>query len=179
MPYREAEILFPCPRCDASLARDERGRRAHCLNGCGDYVLAAGIPELFGEDLQNARKSSMWWKASATSCPDCKAAMTAMTLGDKTFYRCGHHGLWFDGQRAGGAQLPQLVAAARHKAAREHRDLLAQDIERLLDGLLRHREDVVRELVTRLVTVEQRNRDLEDALAETREELADLRASRS
>lgn len=176
MPYREAQVLLPCPRCDASLARDERSHRATCLNGCGEYIFAAGIQGQLGEDLRSARKSNLWWKAEATACPDCKAAMTAMTLSDKTFYRCGTHGLWFDGAEV---RLPQLAAAARQQAVREHRDLRAEEIERLMNGLLRNHEDITRELVTRLLTVEDRNRELEGALVETREELNNLRARRS
>ncbi len=66
MPYRDAEILLPCPRCATSLAREERGHAARCLDGCGDFIAAAGLPELFGDELAHAHASPMWWKATAT-----------------------------------------------------------------------------------------------------------------
>lgn len=162
MVYREAEILLPCPRCGASLAREERGQRARCLNGCGDYFTSAGLAELLGDDPPALKSSPMWWKARATACPSCKEPMRSMELGKATLYRCAEHGAWFD---AGAYPLPDVVAAARAQIVREDREQQKDDAERLGDGLVYEQVTEQRELARRLVEAERRIRLLEEQLA--------------
>lgn len=165
MPYRDAEILLPCPRCAASLAREPRGHAARCLDGCGDFIAAAGLPELFGEELAFARPSQMWWKASATACPSCKGAMRVLELGDARFYRCAEHGAWFDNN---ASPLAETIARARQHAAQLARAAKAE-LERVAEGSLIDRdEDQAPELARRLL-------EAEATIARLREEIATLR----
>lgn len=172
MPYRDAEILLPCPRCGSSLARDLDSLQAACLDGCGDFVTDRGLLELLGEDLQRARPSSMWWKAASTACPACKAPMRAMTLADAKLYRCPSHGAWFD---SGSSPLAETLAEARRASAQRDQEEQVEEVSRLVDGLVRRDESVALEIARRLVEVEHRTRKLEAELEAALEQLADAR----
>jgi Zn-finger nucleic acid-binding protein len=173
MPYREAEILLPCPRCGASLARDRENLKASCLDGCGDFVTERGIPELLGDDLQRARPSGMWWKDSQTACPSCKAPMKALTLGDARLYRCTSHGVWLD---RSSSPLAETLAEARRASADQEQEQHLLEERRLVEGLLRRDETVALEIASRLLEVERRTRKLEAALEAALDQLAAQRS---
>lgn len=175
MPYRDAEILLPCPRCGASLARDEQGRQARCLDGCGDFVTEQGLREQLIDDLHLARPFSMWWKATATACPSCKAPMRAMIMGDVKLYRCTVHGAWFDG---GDAPLSETLARAQQTAVRTEPPAQESEAQRLAEALIDGSEHVALQIIERLLAVEDRVRKLERELADVRTELAEARLPR-
>ncbi len=178
MPYREAEILLPCPRCGASLVREEKGRQARCLNGCGDFVTEHGLREQLVDDLHLARPFSMWWKATATACPSCKAPMRAMILGDVKLYRCTTHGAWFD---SGSSPVAETLVRAQQTAVRNEvqaREAQPSEAQRLAEALIDGSEHVALLIVQRLLSVEERVRLLESELKTLRDELAEARRSR-
>jgi Zn-finger nucleic acid-binding protein len=165
MPYRDADVLLPCPRCASSLARDDAGKRMTCLDGCGDLITPQGLQEMLGDAVRFARTSSMWWKSKATECPVCKVAMHALMAGDAEIYRCAEHGVWLD---RGSSPLADQVAALQRSAlsaAEEAKATFDRQVLRLVDGLVRKDASIALEVIRRLLDAERRIAELEAQLA--------------
>lgn len=104
-PYRSAQQVGTCPRCQNPTESDGELDRMVCLRGCGEWYSRERLADVLSWDELNRdpgvgpdgqRPQPTSWPWGAALCVVCRGEMKVAFRGGVRVDFCPKHGLWLD-----------------------------------------------------------------------------------
>jgi hypothetical protein len=166
-PYRQAQGI-QCPQCATVLLASANGDLT-CPLGCGEWIPRGLAAERWGDAVTIDGDARLKWRVgrSAVACPVCKEQMARQVHPGWQSQRCPDHGVWFVGNARGLFEHQLAADIARHEEEQQReraRRQVVEAIATLIQRAGRGDHAAIKEIVDRIVTLEQRVAELAAAV---------------